>query len=119
VMAALSYAPDDDGVAVPDLGLTLPRDAVAVRRGIPRVTPGEALPCAAPIAMGLEEHAVFLALGVRSNTPLDTAPMLAAWSDRGATAAMLLAAANEAARGSHARAVLRSPDTEQVQKISL
>jgi gamma-glutamyltranspeptidase/glutathione hydrolase len=119
VMAALSYAPDDDGLAVSELGLTLPRDAIAVRRGVPRVTPGEPLPCAAPIAMGLDEHFVFLALGVCSKTPLDAARMSPAWSDRGATAAMLLAAANEAAHGTHARAVLRSADTEQVQKISL
>jgi gamma-glutamyltranspeptidase/glutathione hydrolase len=119
VMAALSYAPDDDGLAVPELGLTLPRDAVAVRRGIPRVPPGEPLPCAAPIAMGLDEHVVFLALGIRSKTPLDTTKMSEAWSDRAATAAMLLSAANESARGTYARAVLRSADTEQVQKISL
>jgi gamma-glutamyltranspeptidase/glutathione hydrolase len=119
VMAALSYAPDDDGVAVPELGLTLARDAVAVRRGIPRVTPGDPLPCAAPIAMGLEDHVLFLALGVRSRTPLDPGSMAAAWSDRAATGAAFVAAANEAARGTYARAVLRSAETEKVQKISL
>src|SRR6185503_16171631 len=40
VLGVLGYAPDDDGVPVPELGLTLTRDAVVVRRGIPRVSPG-------------------------------------------------------------------------------
>ena len=119
VMAALTYAPDDDGLPIPELGLTLARDAVAVRRGIPRVPPGEPLPYAAPVAIGLDEHVAFLALGVRARTPLDAARMTAAWSDRAATAPMLLAAASEAAGGTSARAVLRSAETEQVQKLSL
>jgi gamma-glutamyltranspeptidase/glutathione hydrolase len=51
MLAALAYAPADEGVDVPDLGLTLAPDAIPVRRGIPRVTPGTALPAAAPIAI--------------------------------------------------------------------
>jgi gamma-glutamyltranspeptidase/glutathione hydrolase len=119
VMAALSYAPDDDGLAVSELGLTLPRDAVVVRRGIPRVTPGEPLPCPAPITIGLDDHAAFLALGVRSRTPFDAEILSQAWSDRTATAAQLLASANVAARGMSARGVVRSRPTEQVQKVSV
>jgi len=51
VLAALAYAPADDGVPVPDLDLALGRDAVPVRRGVPRVAPGTLLPAAAPIAI--------------------------------------------------------------------
>jgi hypothetical protein len=119
VMAALSYTPDDEGLAVPELELKLARDAVAVRRGIPRVPPGEPLPCAAPIAIGLDEHVAFLALGIRSQTPLDAAKMKAAWSEPAATASTLVEAAKEAASGTSAGAVLRSAETEQVQKLSL
>jgi gamma-glutamyltranspeptidase/glutathione hydrolase len=118
VMVALSYAPDDDGLAVPELGLTLARDAVVVRRGVPRVTPGEPLPFAAPIAIGQADHAAFIALGIRAKTPLDVAQM-AAWSNRAASGGKLLAAACEAARGTSARAVLRSPETGKVQKLSV
>lgn len=51
VIGALAYTPADSGVAVPELELTLGRDAVPVRRGIPRVSPGTPLPTAAPIAI--------------------------------------------------------------------
>jgi len=119
VMATLGYAPDDEGLEVPELGLTLPRDAIVVRRGIPRVTPGEPLPCPAPIAIGLDDHVAFIALGVRARTPLELAALGAAWSERTANASMLLAAANEAARGTGARAVLRSTQTEEAQRVSL
>jgi len=119
VLGALSYAPDDEGVAVPDLGLTLPCHAIAIRRGVPRVAPGEPLPCAAPIAVGLQEHLAFIALGVRSATALSIAEMFASWSDQAATGQQLLAGAKRAARGAMALAVLRSTETQQVQKLSL
>jgi hypothetical protein len=119
VLGALSYVPDDDGVAVADLGLTLPLHAVAIRRGVPRVAPGEPLPCAAPIAVGLQDAAAFTALGVRSAHGFSIAEMFAAWSDRAATGPQLLAGAKRAARGAMALAVLRSPETQQVQKLSL
>jgi gamma-glutamyltranspeptidase/glutathione hydrolase len=119
VMVALAYAPDDDGLAVPELGLTLARDAIVVRRGIPRVTPGEALPFAAPVAIGVDRQGSFIALGVRGATPLDIERMSKAWSDRAAAGGKLLAAANEAARGTSARAVLRSVETGKVQKLSV
>jgi gamma-glutamyltranspeptidase/glutathione hydrolase len=51
LLAALAYAPSDEGVAVPELELTLCLDAIPVRRGIPRVIPGTPLPAAAPIAI--------------------------------------------------------------------
>jgi hypothetical protein len=119
VMAVLGYSPDDGGVAVPELGLTLARDAIVVRRGIPRVTPGEPLPSPCPIAIGLDDHVAFIALGVRSGTPLDVGAMRHPWSDRAATGATLLAGAAQAAGGDAAGAVLRSAETGQVQKLSL
>ncbi len=119
VMAALSYSPDDEGVPVPELGLTLPRDAIVVRRGIPRMTPGEPLPCPAAAAIGLEDRAAFMALGVRSQARLEMGSLGPAWADRSAALSQLLAAAKNAAGGSLAGAVLRSPETERVQKLSV
>jgi hypothetical protein len=119
VLAALCYSPDDEGVPVPELGLTLPRDAIVVRRGIPRMTPGDPLPCPAPIAVGLEDRVAFMALGVRSTTPLEIGQIGAAWADRSAAGSKLLAAAKDAAGGTLAGAVLRSTETERVQKVSV
>jgi hypothetical protein len=92
---------------------------VVVRRGVPRVTPGEPLPCPAPIGIGVDDHVAFLAFGVRAAVPFDLASMAAAWSDPTSSGAKLLAAASEAARGSGARAVLRSTETGDVQKVSV
>ena len=61
----------------------------------------------------------FEALGVRSASPLVVAEMFASWSDRAATGRQLLAGAKRAARGTNALSVLRSPETQQVQKLSL
>lgn len=72
VLAVLAYAPDDDGLRVPELGLTLPRDAVPVMRGIPRTSPGT--PCAAPKPLGiiLEDTSPLVALGAEAaHTPND------------------------------------------------
>lgn len=119
VMAALCYTPDDEGVPVKELGLTLPRDAVVVRRGVPRVTPGEALPCPAPLTIVLEDGVAFIALGVRSVTPIEVAEFGTPWADRSTPASMLLAAAKNAAKGTAAGAVLRSTETDRVQKVSI
>jgi gamma-glutamyltranspeptidase/glutathione hydrolase len=67
VLGVLGYAPDDEGVQVPELGVALTRDAVVVRRGIPRVSPGEVLPAPAPLAIALSGKLAFMALGVRSS----------------------------------------------------
>jgi hypothetical protein len=50
-VAALAYTRAGEGVAVPELELILGRDAIPVRRGVPRVAPGTLLPAAAPIAI--------------------------------------------------------------------
>lgn len=51
MLAALACSPADDGIPLPELELSLGRDAVPVRRGVPRVSPGTPLPAAAPIAV--------------------------------------------------------------------
>ncbi len=119
VLGVLAYAPDEEGVPVPELGLTLPREAIHVRRGIPRVRPGEPIPSPAPIAIGLADHVAFMALGVGSTAPFAAAALSSAWSDPHAAAAKLLAGARDAAGGGAALALLRSPDTGQIQELML
>lgn len=66
VLAVLAYTPDDDGVPVPELGLTIPRDAVPVMRGIPRTSPGTPCPAPKPLGLILEDSFPLVALGARS-----------------------------------------------------
>lgn len=66
VLAVLAYTPDDDGVPVPELGLTIPRDAVPVMRGIPRTSPGTPCPAPKPLGLVLEDSFPLIALGARS-----------------------------------------------------
>jgi gamma-glutamyltranspeptidase/glutathione hydrolase len=119
VLGVLGYAPDDDGVAVPELGLTLPRDAVVVRRGIPRVAPGEVLPAPAPLAIALSGKLAFMALGVRSSTPLSAADLAAIWPEGTVTGNKSLAAARERAGGALAVGLVRTLKSPQVQKLAL
>jgi hypothetical protein len=51
LVAALAYAPDEAGVPVPELELTLARDAEPVRRGVARVAPGSIRAAALPMAI--------------------------------------------------------------------
>jgi gamma-glutamyltranspeptidase/glutathione hydrolase len=115
VLAALSYSPDDEGLAVPELGVVLPRDATVVRRGIPRARPGEAIACSAPIVLALSEDQLIMALGVRATGAVRTSDLSSSWSKTNA-APKLLRAALAAAGGEKAFAVLRS-ETEQVRKL--
>lgn len=74
VVALLAYAPDDDGVSVPELAVTLPRDAAPVRRGVTREKPGSVRPAAAPFAIVVDDARPIVALGLRSaRTPDDEA----------------------------------------------
>ena len=109
VLGVLGYAPDDDGVPVPELGLTLTRDAVVVRRGIPRVSPGEVLPAPAPLAIALSGKLVFMALGVRSSVPLSAADLAAIWPAGAVTGKKSLASARQRAGGALAVGLVRSP----------
>lgn len=56
--AALSYRRVMNGVAVDELEIEAPKMAVPVRRGVPRVAPGEPLPAPAPIAIRLDAAGV-------------------------------------------------------------
>ena len=115
VLALLAYSPDDDGIAVPELGLTLCRDATVVKRGVPRVSPGEPIPCPAPIVLALSDQTLLMALGVRASVPMSVADLSLGWAKTG-VAAKLLRAARDAANGDRAFGVLRS-ETQQVQKL--
>jgi hypothetical protein len=74
VVAALAWAPDAEGLLVPELELRLTRDAVPVMRGISRLTPGTTRPAAAPIALLARPSAGwFAALGLEGARSLDAA----------------------------------------------
>jgi hypothetical protein len=119
VLGLLGYAPDDDGVPVPELGLALARDAVVVRRGIPRVAPGEVLPAPAPLAIALSGKLAFMALGVRSSVPLSAADLAAIWPEGSLMANQSLASARERAGGALVVGLVRSSAGTEVQKLSL
>ncbi|MCC6559544.1 MAG: hypothetical protein IT372_42040, partial [Polyangiaceae bacterium] len=95
-IAALAYAPAQaqGGVAVPELEVAFARDAVPVRRGIPRVTPGTALPAAAPIAIVQRAGGFAVALGL----PGETAIAPAALDGLGSGAALEAALSDVCAR---------------------
>jgi gamma-glutamyltranspeptidase/glutathione hydrolase len=116
VLAALAYSPDDEGVEVSELGLTLSRDAAVVQRGVVRVQPGEPIPCPAPIVLALFDMRVTMALGIRASQAVSAADLLEGWSKTSAAAKLLLAA-RAAAGGERAFGVLRS-ETQQVRKLS-
>ena len=117
VLGVLAYCPDDEGLRVPELGLSLPRDAVLVRRGIPRMSPGEPLPCPCAVALGVLDERPFLAMGARSSTNLSAAGLLPAWGEPVASAFALLAAARVAAQSAYAVAVVRSHESDEAAKL--
>src|SRR5262249_48564849 len=106
VLAVLAYSPDDEGVAVEDLELTLPRDAAVVQRGIERTRPGEPLDCAAPVALVSSAGRPFLGLGVSAQRRLrlDTFADVATGGALGA--GPWLGAALQACRGRAAFSVM-------------
>ena len=119
VLGVLGYAPDDDGLLVPELGLALTRDAVVVRRGIPRMAPGEVLPGSAPLAIALAGKLAFMVLGVRSSTPLSAADLACIWPASALTGNQSLALAHERAGRALAVGLVRSSKSAQVQKLAI
>jgi hypothetical protein len=115
VLGVLAYSPDDEGPTVPELEVTLSRDAAVVERGVPRVPPGEPIPCPAPIVLAYSDNKLLMALGVRASSPVSIADLAGTWS-KTLVAAKLLRAARDAAHGEKAFAVLRSED-EQARKL--
>jgi hypothetical protein len=119
VFGLLGYAPDDDGLVVPELGIALARDAVVVRRGVPRVAPGEILPAPAPLAIALSGKLAFMALAVRSPLPFNAADLAAIWQGEAMTGNKSLTLAHERRGGALAIGLVRSPKGTTVQKLSI
>jgi gamma-glutamyltranspeptidase/glutathione hydrolase len=76
VLAALAYVPaGDDGIALPDLGLAMGRDAVPVRRGVTRVAPGTVLAMPAPVAVAVQAGGFAVAAGAPGLAAIDAAAL--------------------------------------------
>jgi hypothetical protein len=71
------YESPEEGISIPELGLLAPASAEPVRRGLPRVRPGEARPAAAPIAVRARRGIADLAIGLARSTGSALAPLLA------------------------------------------
>jgi gamma-glutamyltranspeptidase/glutathione hydrolase len=69
------YESPEDGLSIPELGLIAPAYAEPVRRGLPRVTPGEPRPAASPIAVRTRKGIADLALGLALTPDPDLAPL--------------------------------------------
>ena len=80
LIAIACYEVPSDGLAIDALGLVAPFCAAPVRRGEPRVRPGDPRPAAAPIALAVREGLVELAVGVARSreAELDLGAMLRA-----------------------------------------
>lgn len=75
VLAVLAYAPARGGVALPDLELTVGRDAIPVRRGVTRVAPGTVLPMAVPVGIAMAAHGFAAAVGLPGRGALAAAAL--------------------------------------------
>ncbi|HEY3595835.1 MAG TPA: hypothetical protein VGL13_18245 [Polyangiaceae bacterium] len=106
VLGVLAYAPDDEGITVPELELMLPRDAAIVQRGIERTRPAEPLECAAPIAVIARANRAFLGLGVTASRKLKPESFEQAATEGGLGAAAWLGPALRACRGRAAFGVM-------------
>ncbi len=109
VIAALAYVPARDGVAVPDLEVTLGLSAVPVRRGVTRVAPGTLLPAPAPIAIALQSGGFAAAVALPGLRRIE--PSFAAELARGSAFETALAQVHERAGGRAAVAVVTDGKT--------
>jgi gamma-glutamyltranspeptidase/glutathione hydrolase len=116
VLAALAYAPDDDGLRVPELELVLPRDAVPVRRGVARTRPGEPLAAHAPIAIATERDVAVLAIGASLATSLGDDEALSAWGGS-APAAVAIASLRSSLGGAPCVGIVRSPRGDEMTAL--
>jgi gamma-glutamyltranspeptidase/glutathione hydrolase len=73
LIAIACYEDRPDGLPIPALGLVAPAIAAPVKRGQPRVRPGEPLPAAAPIALRAIRGVADLALGLAKSPDGDRA----------------------------------------------
>ena len=118
VVAVLAWAPDDEGVWVPELELRAPREAVVVRRGVARIRPGEPIGCPASIAIATERDRPVLAMGLGVDRALPSGMLERVWGARLAPAAMLRAAA-QAMAAPEAVAIVRSMGKNQMRGLTL
>jgi hypothetical protein len=72
-VAALAYVPARGGVAVPELEITIGRDAIPVRRGVTRVAPGTLLAAPAPVAIAVGPGSFAAAVGMPGRASVDVA----------------------------------------------
>jgi gamma-glutamyltranspeptidase/glutathione hydrolase len=70
LLAALAYVPARQGIAVPELEILLRADAVPVRRGVTRVTPGSPLAAPAPVAI-FHQKACWSIVGLAGSMRVD------------------------------------------------
>ena len=119
VLGVLGYAPDDDGLAVPELGITLARDAVVVRRGVPRVHRVKSCPRRHRLPSRSRASSRSWPSPCVRPRP-SRLPMLAAiWPDDAITGNRSLALAHERRGGALAIGLVRSPKGTEVQKLSI
>ncbi len=113
VIAALAYVPARGGVPVPDLDLTVGRDAVPVRRGVTRVAPGTLLSAPAPIAIAVGPAGFAAAVGMPGRATVDAAALAEI-----AKGAAVEAALGERAEGRGAVAVVTDGTTARAVVIA-
>jgi hypothetical protein len=118
VLAVIAYAPDEEGVPVPDLELRAPRDAVVVRRGVPRLRPGDPIGCPAPMAIVVESDRPVVALGLAIDRAVPETVLQGAWGGAAIGAPEMLRVAAEAMGASEAVAVVRSLGKKQMKGLS-
>lgn len=117
VLGVMSYAPDPQGVAVPELELLLCRDASVVLRGVPRVRPGAVLACPAPIAIATEATRPVFGFGVGAALELAQESLADAWQNPATTALMMLRAAAESVGAPRAFGVVCSPESGEARGL--
>jgi hypothetical protein len=119
VLAVLAYAPDEDGVDLPDVELRAPRDAVIVRRGVPRLRSGEPIGCPAPMLISVENDRPVLVLGLGIDHAVPRSAITSTLAGVGATAPAILRALADATGAATAVAVVRSLGKKQMKGLSL
>jgi len=113
VVAALAYVPARGGVVVPELGLTIGRDAIPVRRGVTRTAPGTLLAAPAPVAIAVGAGRLAAAVGMPGRSAVDLAVL--AEIAKGAAAAAVL---GEHAQGRGAVAIVTDGTTARAVVIA-
>jgi gamma-glutamyltranspeptidase/glutathione hydrolase len=114
-IAALAYVPARQGVAVPELEVTLGLSAVPVRRGVTRVAPGTLLPAPAPVAIAVQTGGFAAAVALPGSAVLDAAAV--AELARGTPVEAALAALRDRAAARAGVAVLTDGKTARAVAV--